>query len=74
MPRAAAAVLEERFTRAKDKVRRLDAQLSDARLEAARTALAALEAGSRRSRLAAIWGTNVNQIDAMLARARKERR
>jgi hypothetical protein len=74
MPRTAATVLEERFTRAKDKVRRLDGQLADARLEASRTALAALEAGARRSRLADIWGTNINQIDLMLARARKERR
>lgn len=70
MPRSAATVQEERFERVKDKVRRLEGQLSDARVEAGRIALAATRQGVTRSRLASIWCTNMGQIDVMLQRAR----
>lgn len=70
MPRPTAALMEEKFARDKDRVRRLEGQLADARREAGRVALAASRAGVRRSRLASIWGVNVNQIDVMLTRAR----
>jgi hypothetical protein len=63
-----------KFRRAKDKVRTLDRQLEDARLEAARACVVCVEAGVKRTPLAEEWGTNVLQIDRMIARARAERR
>lgn len=74
MPRPAAEIAETRLVRAKDKVRGLERQLSDARAEAGRAALACVEAKVTRTRVAEIWGTAVNQIDRMLTRARAERR
>lgn len=74
MPRPAGEVAEARLRRAKDKVRGLERQLSDARAEARRDALACVEAKVTRTKVAEIWGTNVNQIDTMLKRAREERR
>lgn len=63
-----------RFRRGKDKVRGLERQLADARLEAGRAALVCVESGLKRTSLAEEWGTNILQIDRMLAKARSERR
>ena len=74
MPRPASEIAEARLVRAKDKVRGLERQIADARAEAGRAALACIEAKITRTRVAEIWGTAVNQIDRMIARARVERR
>ncbi len=74
MPAPRIVTATAKFRRAKDKVRIVDTQLQLARLEASRAALECQEAGVTRTELASIWGTNVNQIDRMLTRARAERR
>jgi hypothetical protein len=74
VPRPAAEVAETKLHRAKDKVRGLERQLSDARAEAGRAALACSDAGVTRTRIGEIWGTAITQVDRMLAKARSERR
>lgn len=74
MPRNVQEVELEGFRRDKDKVRRLEAQLEDARRAARARALRCVTAGVRRTTLAREWGTNVNQIDTMIARSRSEER
>lgn len=74
MPRPRDEVALERFRRAKAKVQALSVQIEGARLEASRVALECQQAKVSRTKMAEIWGTNVNQIDRMLARARFEAR
>ena len=45
-----------------------------ARLEAARAMVLAAEAGVKRSTLADEWQTSIQQIDRMIAKAKRERR
>jgi hypothetical protein len=74
MPRNPTEVATERVNRAKDKVRKISAQLDLARAEASRAMLLAAEAGVKRSTLADLWQTSIQQIDRMLAKAKRERR
>lgn len=74
MPRNPFEVALDRVRRSKDKVRKLTAQLDLARLEAARAMVLAGEAGVKRSTLADEWQTSIQQIDRMIAKAKRERR
>jgi hypothetical protein len=67
----AAKAAEARLVRYKDQSRRLQAQLEDVRLAAAKTMATLHNHGTTKTRLAELWKTSRGQIDEMLERAEK---
>jgi hypothetical protein len=63
-------VARARLNRQKDQVVRLLAQLSDARLGAAKTVAELESLGVSKTELADLWNTSRGQIDKMIARGR----
>lgn len=73
MPRNRDDVIRDQLTRAKDQVKRIEAQLRAAQRASRLLMLKGYENGLTQSQLANVWGTSQSRMKENLTRAKLER-